>query len=434
MNNKTDDSSVKKRSPLGWIPSVYFGMGLPFVALSAVSTLMFMDLGVDKVTIASWTSLLLLPWSLKPIFSLIMELVGRKHQYIIATEAIAALMFGLLAFTLMPSLGLEMGTWFPIAIALMGVIAVGGSMHDIAGDGVYMEQLSSSEQGQWSGWQGAFYNLAKILANGGLVWLAGFLGTTLGLQTAWAIIMAATGAIMLSLAGYHILMLPRETTDISDGRKTMDEAMRELGEVVVSFFRKPYIWLYLAFIFLYRFTEGLAMKMAPIFLKDAVELGGIGLSNEQFGLIYGTAGTVAFIVGSILAGYFIGHYGLRRVLRMLVIIFNATFAVYYVLALYQPESIWAITLGIVFEYFCYGFGFVGVILFMMQQIAPGKYQMAHYAFANSLMNISFMVPGIISGWLCQRLGYETFFLVSLLMALPVVVLSFFLPFAHEEKK
>lgn len=434
MNNKTDDALPQKRNPLGWIPSVYFGMGLPFVALSAVSTLMFMDLGVDKVTIASWTSLLLLPWSLKPIFSLIMELVGRKHQYIIVTEAIAALMFGLLAFTLMPSLGLEVGTWFPIAIALMGVIAVGGSMHDIAGDGVYMEQLSSSEQGQWSGWQGAFYNLAKILANGGLVWLAGYLGTSLGLRTAWAIIMAATGIIMLGLAGYHILMLPREATEASDGRKTMDEALRELGEVVVSFFRKPYIWLYLAFIFLYRFTEGLAMKMAPIFLKDSVELGGIGLSNEQFGLIYGTAGTVAFIIGSILAGYFIGHYGLRRVLRTLVIIFNATFAVYYVLALYQPSSMWAITLGIVFEYFCYGFGFVGVILFMMQQIAPGKYQMAHYAFANSLMNISFMVPGIISGWLCERLGYETFFLVTLLMALPVVLLSFFLPFAHEEKK
>lgn len=433
MNQTNTGEHNSKRSPLAWVPSVYFGMGLPFVALSAVSTLMFMDLGFDKSMIAFWTSLLLLPWSLKPFFSLAMELWGQKRQYIIATEAIAALMFGLLAFSLLPSIGLQLNTWFTIAIALMGVIAVGGSMHDIAGDGVYMQELSSSEQGQWSGWQGAFYNLAKILANGGLVWLAGYFGKTLGLQTAWVIIMAATAIIMFALSAYHIMMLPKESAT-QTARKTRSEALSELGEVIISFFKKPYIWLYLAFVFLYRFTEGLSMKMAPIFLKDAVELGGIGLTNEEFGLIYGTAGTIAFIVGSILAGYFIGHYGLKRVLKVLVIIFNATFAVYYVLALYQPESLWSIALAIVFEYFCYGFGFVGVILFMMQQIAPGRYQMAHYAFANSLMNISFMIPGLISGWLCERLGYELFFFVALLMAIPVIALSFFLPFAHEEKK
>lgn len=434
MKKMYHGEQTHRRSPLTWVPSVYFGMGLPFVALSAVSTLMFMDLGFDKSQIAFWTSLLLLPWSLKPFFSLIMELWGQKRQYIIATEAIAAMMFGLLGFTLLPSIGIELNTWFVIAIALMGVIAVGGSMHDIAGDGVYMQELSTSDQGKWSGWQGAFYNLAKILANGGLVWLAGYFGKTLGLQTAWVIIMVATAVIMFALSLYHLMMLPREHRDKQQEQKTMSKAIKELTDVIVSFFKKPYIWLYLAFIFLYRFTEGLSMKMAPIFLKDSIELGGIGLSNETFGLIYGTAGTIAFIVGSILAGYFIGHFGLRKVLKALVIIFNATFAVYYVLALYQPDNLWSIALAIVFEYFCYGFGFVGVILFMMQQIAPGKYQMAHYAFANSLMNISFMVPGLISGWLCEKLGYETFFLVALVMAIPVIALSFFLPFAHKEEK
>lgn len=421
----------KKPSPIRWVPSVYFGMGLPFVAISLVASLMLMDLGFAKDDITAWTSLLVLPWSLKPLFSLVMELFGTKRQYIIITEIVTALMFGLLAATLLPQLGLEMNTWAVIAIALMGVMAVSGSMHDIAGDGVYMQELSTAEQGQWSGWQGAFYNLAKILTNGALVALAGYLGKSLGLQTAWLVIMAICGAIMLGIALYHSLSLPRE--EKKKATRSFDEALSELKDMLLSFINKPYIWLYLFFIFVYRFAEGLAMKVAPLFLKDAVELGGIGLSNQEYGLIYGTAGTLAFIIGSILSGYFVGHWGLKRVLSTLVLVFNGTFAVYLFLAIYQPTSLWWIASGIVFEYFCYGFGFVGITLFMMQQIAPGKYQMAHYAFANSLMNLSVMVPGIISGWLCKEVGYQTFFLIALVSALPVVLMSFGLPFAHKHE-
>lgn len=421
-----------KRSALAWVPSVYFGMGLPYVAISLVATLFFMDLGMDKEKIAYWTSLLVLPWSLKPFFSLLMELFGTKRIYVIATEAITALMFGLLAFTLLPATGLAIDSWFTIALVLLAVMAVSGSMHDIAGDGVYMQELTTAEQGRWSGWQGAFYNLAKILTNGGLVFLAGYISKSMGLRSAWTVIMAICGAIMLALALYHLWTLPREPKQ--EGKKSFDEAMSELKEVIVSFFQKKYIWLYLAFIFVYRFTEGLAMKMAPIFLKDAVELGGIGLTNELYGQIYGAAGTIAFITGSICSGYFIGHWGLKRVLSTLVLTFNLTFAVYYLFAIFQPTDMWIIASGIIAEYFCYGFGFVGITLFMMQQIAPGKYQMAHYAFANSLMNLSVMVPGLISGWLCKQLGYETFFLVALVTSLPVILMSFVLPFAHKEEQ
>ena len=71
---------------------------------------------------------------------------------------------------------------------------------------------------------------------------------------------------------------------------------------------------------------------------------------------------------------------------------------------------------------------------MMQQIAPGKYQMAHYAFANSLMNLSVMIPGMLSGWLAERLGYEYFFYLVLLVTIPVILLSLRLPFAHNAKQ
>ena len=323
-------TATKKRSPITWVPSVYFGMGLPYVALSLVSVIMFTDLGIGKEEVTFWTSLLVLPWSLKPLFSLCMELFGTKRQYVFLTECISALMFGCICFIL------PLPSFFVYAIALMGVLAISGSMHDIAGDGIYMKELSHEQQGQYAGWQGAFYNLAKILTNGGLVYLAGVLAKTHGLQMAWIIIMGICAAIMLSLSLYHLFILPREE---AKPKRSTDQAVIELYTVIFSFFRKRNIWLYLIFIFLYRLAEGLTMKVAPIFLKDNILSGGIGLSNETYGVIYGTAGTVAFIVGSILSGYYIAHFGLKRVLFSLVCIFNIPFAVYLLFAIFQPQGL-----------------------------------------------------------------------------------------------
>ena len=417
----------KKRNPITWVPSVYFGMGLPYIALSTVSVLIFADLKVDKELITFWTSLLVLPWSLKPLFSFVMELFGTKRQYVFITEAIMSLMFGLVCFAL------PLPSFFSITIALFAVLGISGSIQDIAGDGIYMQELSAKEQSIYAGWQGGFYNLAKILANGGLVFLAGRLSKSYGVLTGWMVVIGICALIMIALSLYHMTMLPKESKRTSVNRS---EKIAELWEMISSFFTKKDIWLYLLFIFLYRLGEGLAVKIAPLFLKDTIELGGLGLSNEVYGLIYGTAGSIAFVLGSILSGYFVASIGLKRALFALVCIFNIPFAVYLLLAYFQPTSLLWIGTGIVFEYFSYGFGFVGITLFMMQQIAPGKYQMAHYAFANSLMNLSVMLPGMLSGKILHHIGgYQPFFVLVLVVTLPVILLSLRLPFAHgsEEK-
>ena len=107
---------------------------------------------------------------------------------------------------------------------------------------------------------------------------------------------------------------------------------------------------------------------------------------------------------------------------------------YLIFAYLQPEDLTFISLGIVFEYFGYGFGFVGLTLFMMQQIAPGKYQMTHYAFANSLMNLGVAVPGMISGHLSTFLGFKNFFLLVMICTIPALIMTWFVPFAHNDKK
>ena len=227
----------KPISPVCWVPTVYFAMGLPFVALSMVSVLMFSDMEVSNAQIAFWTSLIMLPWTLKPLWSPFLEMFKTKKYFVVATEIITGLAFALVA------LSLPLPDFFRYAIALMGIIALSGATHDIAGDGVYLTELTATQQAKYIGWQGAFYNLAKILANGGLVWLAGMLKDEFGVVHAWMIVMLMCAGIMILIGLYHIRILP-SGGGASGEVNTMSDALNMLWEVIRSFSKKTYCFLH----------------------------------------------------------------------------------------------------------------------------------------------------------------------------------------------
>ncbi len=416
----------KKTSPVSWVPTVYFAMGLPFVVLNMVAVLMFKGLGISDARIAFWTSLIMLPWTIKFFWSPFLEMFKTKKYFVVLTQITTGVVFGLVA------LSLHLPDFFCYSIALLAVIAFSGATHDIATDGVYMTELSREDQAKYIGWQGAFYNLAKIIATGGLVYLAGYLINKVGQVNAWMIIMASCGGIMLLLGFYHIRMLPSGGAATAEVKKFSD-TITELWEVIRSFFQKKYIYWYILFIILYRFAEGYVMKIVPLFLKASVTNGGLGLSEQEIGVLYGTFGAAAFVLGSFLAGYFIAKRGLRKTLFTLCCIFNLPFVVYPLLAIYQPDNLWIIGSAIVFEYFGYGFGFVGLTLFMMQQVAPGKHPMAHYAFASGIMNLGVMIPGMMSGYLSDWLGYRDFFVYVLIATIPAFVMTWLVPFTYKDK-
>ena len=443
MKNNQNNAS-NRRSPITWVPTAYFAMGLPFVVLNMVTVLMFKGLGVDDKLITFWTSLILLPWTLKPLWSPFLELFKTKKFFVVTTQLITGVTFGLVAFSL------NLPHFFSISIALLAIIAFSGATHDIACDGVYMSELSSSEQAKYIGWQGAFYNIAKVIATGGLVYVAGIViehfsqgsqesAVVLAAnQKAWMIIMAMLCGSMVLLGIYHIFMLPSTLQKKGENSRNARQVMRELIGVLTDFFRKSHIVYYLLFIILYRFAEGFVMKIVPLFLKADRAMGGLGLSEKEIGLYYGIYGAAAFVLGSLLAGYYISARGLKKTLFSLCCIFNLPFVVYALLATFQPESHVLIAGGIVFEYFGYGFGFVGLTLFMMQQVAPGKHPMAHYAFASGIMNLGVMLPGMMSGWVCETLGkwfdkpggYEPFFIFVLIATIPAFLMTYFVPFKY----
>ena len=421
--------SSKQRisNPAFWVPSVYFGMGLPFVAISVASVLMFTNMGISDSKIAFWTSLVMIPWTLKPLWSGFLEMFKTKKFFVVFTEILSGVLFGLIA------LSLPLPSFFTYSIALMGILAFSGATHDIAGDGVYLAFLDKKQQAQYIGWQGASYNIAKILTSGGLVYIAGSLESSVGVVQAWMVIMFICALIMLALGMYHIRILPTE--DNSERKvSTARDTIIALWEVIRTFFQKKYIGFHIIFIILYRSAEGLAVKIVPLFLKASRDVGGLGLSTQDIGLVYGTAGSAAFVVGSILGGYFISSVGLKKSLIYLWSAFNIPFVGYFLLAVFRPDSLFVIGLAVVIEYFGYGFGFVGLMLFMMQQIAPGKHQMAHYAFATAIMNLGFMLPSMVSGSLSDLIGYKTFFIIVLIATIPAFLVTVFVPFVYPDNK
>ena len=309
--------NLSSRSPLRWVPSLYFAMGLPFVVLNMVSAVLYKDLGISDAQIAFWTSLIMWPWTIKFLWSPFLELYRTKKFWVVGSQLLSGVLFGVAA------LSLHLPLFFSVSVAVFAVVAFSGATHDIAADGVYMSELSPASQAKYIGWQGAFYNLAKLVATGGLVWLAGWLYegfSTSGTASfdayvrSWTVVLLLLCVTLVALGLYHLRALPSGGS-ASEGRSLRD-GLSGLKEVIAAFFTKRHIWYYIAFIILYRLGEGFVMKIVPLFLKADTASGGLGLSNQQIGLYYGTFGAGAFLLGSLLAGYYIAAHSFHAVLYL----------------------------------------------------------------------------------------------------------------------
>ncbi|HEY1393029.1 MAG TPA: MFS transporter [Methylibium sp.] len=416
------EDSRPRRSPISWVPTLYFAEGLPFYTVALIAGLMYKSLGVPNDQIARWTGLLGLAWVFKPLWSPFLEAASSKKLLVVVFQATGAVALGLVA------LALQLPGWFAASIAVLFVVAFASATHDIAADGLYIASLSAKQQASYAGWQGAFFNAAKFISLGGLVILAGHLEKRMAVTHAWALIFLALASMLAALATYHSWALPALRRRVEpSGEDRTTRVLHTLSDVIADFFRKPGIWLAILFIILFRAGEGQIQTIGPLFLREARAAGGLGLSTEDVGLVYGTAGTVAFLIGSVLGGYFTAWLGLKRALFFLILAMNLPNLVFYWLSVATPTDLRLISLGLSLEMFGYGFGFVGVILFIMQVVAVGKYQTAHYALGTGVMQLGFVLFKTISGDVQTAMGYEHFFLWVLVSALPVLVLSRFLP-------
>lgn len=409
------------RHPLAWVPTLYLAQGLPFYSVALVAGLMFKSMGVPNEQIARWTGVIGLAWVFKALWSPFLELAASKKRVVVVLQVTGGVALAALALVL------QLPAWFALAIGLLAIVALASSTHDIAADGIYIANLTERQQAAYAGWQGAFFNGAKFLSLGGLVILAGVLEQRIGPPAAWATVFGLLGALLAGLGLYHVWALPGPVTAAPGASVRGTAAV--LVDVVRAFFAKPGIWMGIVFILLFRLAEGQVQTIGPLFLRDARAVGGLGLSTQEVGAIYGTAGTAAFLAGSILGGWFTSRVGLKRAMTVLILAMNVPNLVFWYLSATQPAHLGLVTAALSTEMFGYGFGFVGMILFIMQVIAPGPYQTAHYALGSGFMQLGFVLSKVVSGDIQLLLGYRHFFLWVVLSALPVLVLTRFVSMA-----
>jgi PAT family beta-lactamase induction signal transducer AmpG len=415
--------SAPRAHPALWVPSLYLAMGLPMTAVTAMSAVMYKNLGLSNAEVALSTGSLYLPWVVKPLWSPLVEMRRTKRSVVLATEL--ALVFGFAAVALALALPGRVA-W---TIAIFWAVGLAAATQDTAADGVYIGAMSHREQAAYMGVQGIFWNLGRIVAAGALVSVTGLLHLRMGLDwaEAWMAAMAGVAVLMALLWAWHLKVLPAggRTTGGASG---LGGAAATFRRALATFVSKPMIGRMLAVAYFYRFGEGFIERVGPLFLLDQRAAGGLGLDNVQLGTLNGTYGTVAFIAGALLGGLFAARRGLRATLVLLVLAMNVPHFTYVYLSQARPESLAVIAAAVTVEKFGYGFGSVGHMLYMMQQMAPGPYQTAHYALATGVMGLCMMSTGMASGVLQQAVGYPAFFVLVLAASIVPLLVVWKAPF------
>lgn len=403
---------ANRRTPWAWVPTLYLAQGAPYVLVMSVSTLMFKRLGVDNTQIAFWTSWIGLTWSFKALWSPLVEVVGTRRGWVLATQAATAALLSLVAFAL------PLPFFFQATIALFVLIALSSATHDIAADGLYMLGLSQAQQSAWVGIRSTFWRLAMILCEGPLVVLAGRLEQDSDPATAWGRTFGIVAALFFGVFLVHLVLLPRPEHDVP--RKLDAGTGGRSLEVFRSFFRKPDIVRAVLFLVFFRFAENQLGKLVGPFLLDPVAVGGLALTTEQVGVAKGTFGVAALVLGGVLGGLAISRHGLRTWMWPMALILNLPDALYLWLSLAQPTDLRLITAALSIEQFGYGFGLTAYLMFMIS-MAEGEHQTAHYAIGTGIMALAVSLSGMFSGALQEWLGYPGFFAWVLVSTIPALV-------------
>ena len=411
-------SPVSKKSPWLWIPTLYFVEGLPYFIVNTISLVMFKDMGMDNGTLALLTSLISIPWVVKPLWSPFVDLVRSKRWWILVMQFVMLAAIGLVAATV------RMST-FTLTLILFIVAAFASATHDIAADGFYMLALDQKRQSAFVGIRSTFSRIASVFGQGVLVVMAGLLEKRMGnIPAAWSVTMVVSAAILALFSVYHLFVLPRPSDDAPAAEQTASGIFRGFGDAFASFFRKKGVWLAIAFMLLYRLPEAFSVKMLFPFFRDPAELGGLGFSTDMYGVVFGTFGVVALLAGGILGGLAAARYGLRKCLWPMALSLALPCAVYLFMSIAQPQSLWVVGACVVFDQFGYGFGFSAYMLYMMH-FSQGPLKTSHYAICTAFMALSMMLPGLVAGYLQQALGYVGFFILVMICCFATFLVTFF---------
>lgn len=419
MNEPTNAS---KRSGWWWVPSLYFAEGLPYVVVMTVAGIMYTKMGIGNGEMAFYTSWLMLPWLVKPLWSPIVDVLSTKRRWVVTMQWALALSLASVAFALPGAM------FFRFTMASFFAMAFLSATHDIAADGYYMLGLDERGQSFFVGIRTTFYRAAMLFCQGPVVMAAGYMEESLGdVARAWTWTFYGLSALFLVIALYNSLAMPRverarrfaaDSTTASRVR----EVVREFGVSFASFFKKNHIVVALLFMVLYKLPEAQIIKLINPFLLHPVSEGGLGLTTKEVGIVYGTIGVVGLLAGGIIGGIVASRGGLRRWLMPMAWSMSLTCLSFVYLAFASDHSMPVIAICVFVEQFGYGFGGTAYILYLMR-FSDGPFKTSHYAICTGFMTLGTMLPGMAAGWLEEQMGYGAFFVWTMVCCVATIAVS-----------
>ena len=415
---------MKNKNPWTWVPSLYFAEGLPYVIVMTISVVMYKQLGLSNADITLYTSWLYLPWVIKPLWSPFVDVIKTKRWWITAMQLLVGAALGGVAFTIPSS------SWLQFTLFFFWIMAFASATHDIAADGFYMLGLEEHDQAWFVGIRSTFYRLATIFGQGILVMIAGNIQVLFryNIGYSWCLVFYGVCGLFIALWLWHGFILPRPQEDKGLEHLNANQLMSELKHTVVTFFTKlpkKEIVIAILFMLLYRMPEGLLAKVTPLFLLDSRTTGGLGLSPQEYGLVQGTVGVIGLTLGGILGGILAGRDGMKRWLWPMVCAITLPDVVYIYLSYAMPENLFLINACIFIEQFGYGFGFTAYMLYLIY-FSQGPYKTSHYALCTAFMALSMMLPGMVSGKLQQVMGYQSFFILVMILCVVTFIVTYFI--------
>ena len=428
-----DKLTNKRRTPWLWIPTLYFAEGIPYFIVNNISVLMLAKMGVPNGQMAFFTSVLYLPWTIKPFWSPFVDIMRTKRWWTITMQVLMSVAFVLLTLA-MPrpdaatiASGQTPISMFTITLILFVITAFASATHDIAADGFYMLALRQNEQAAFVGIRSTFYRLSSIFGQGVLVAIAGLVELKSGnIPLSWQVTLGITAVMFAAITLYHTFAIPKVQNDISTLKEETPSAraiFAEFGRTFVTYFTKPYVWLAIVFMLLYRLPEAFLIKMCTPFLVAAQDKGGLGLSTAEVGVVYGTIGVLALTVGGILGGLFAARVGLKKSLWWMAACMTLPCLTFVYLAVAQPTNLVTISIAVAIEQFGYGFGFTAYMLYMIY-FSEGEFKTSHYAICTAFMALSMMIPGMFAGYIQEALGYANFFWMVIVCCVATLVVTY----------
>ena len=419
-----------KNRPWAWIPTLYFAEGIPYFMVNTIAVIMFKNMGMSNGEIGLTTSLLYLPWVIKPFWSPFVDIIKSKRWWVITMQILMSVAFAALAFSLPGYSPEEIKSWstaipvFIPALVLFWITAFASATHDIAADGYYMLALDHHQQSLFVGIRSTFYRISSVFGQGVLVVVAGYLEMSLGdVPKAWSWTLLISSAMFALITIYHIYRLPKPDEDQYRTSTSAKEIGKNFLGTFSTFFRKKGVWIAIIFMLLYRLPEAFLVKMINPFFLDPIEQGGLGLATKDVGLIYGTLGVIALTIGGILGGIYAAHFGLKKSLWPMALSLALPCGVFCYLSMTQVTSLVPISICVCLDQFGYGFGFTAYMLYMMY-FSEGEFKTAHYSICTAFMALSMMIPGLVAGYMQEAIGYVNYFWIVMVCCLATVGVTF----------